>query len=56
MFYQNLHYSFNYQTKRNLDYVYRRINLLNDEDREADAYSASEEFFDAVDEDWVTSI
>ena len=30
--------------------------MLNDEDREADAYSVSEEFFDAVDEDWVTSI
>ena len=56
MIYHNLHYSFNYQTKRNLDYIYRRINLLNDEDREDDADSVSEEFLDAVDEDWNTSL
>ena len=50
--YQKLRYSFDFHSKENLDYLYQRINLLDEEARKGDAQSLADEFHEVIDELW----
>ena len=50
--YQRLRFSFDFRSRENLDYLYQRINLLDDEAREEDAQSLADEFYEVIDELW----
>ena len=49
---QKLRYSFDFHSKENLDYLYQRINLLDEEARKGDAQSLVDEFHEVIDELW----
>ena len=49
---QKLRYSFDFHSKENLDYLYQRINLLDEEARKGDAQSLADEFHEVIDELW----
>jgi len=50
MFHPPPRYSFNYNTRENLNYIYERISLLESENRDHDACSMCEEFAEGLDE------
>ena len=51
-YHQRLRFSFDFRSRENLDYLYQRINLLDDEAREEDAQSLTDEFYEVIDELW----
>ena len=51
-YHQKLRFSFDFRSRENLDYLYQRINLLDDEAREEDAQSLADEFYEVIDELW----
>ena len=52
MLFNELHFSFDYRTRENLDYIYQRIILLMDEGNKNDAQSVASEFEETINEHW----
>ena len=52
MVFRELHFSFDYNTRENLDYVYQRIILLLEDGNKYGAQSFAEEFDEPIDERW----
>ena len=50
--YQKLRFSFDIYSKEILDYLYQRINFLDEDGRDGDAQSLSDEFHEIVDKAW----
>ena len=50
---RDIHFSLEYNTKENLDYVYQRIIQLMDEGHSSAAHSVASEFEERIDERWL---
>ncbi len=50
---RDIHFSLEYNTKENLDYVYQRIIHLMDEGHSSAAHSVASEFEERIDERWL---